>query len=111
MASQLRQRWQQFKKNHPTFEKSKNFKSDVGPQLDKFDKARDEFEAILHTLEKKGAEVVVLGNSVAAALKGYQAVVKELQATDKTIAADFEKNYFDSFADMYVKHYGNVKLA
>jgi hypothetical protein len=44
--------------------------------------------------------------SVDAALKGYAAVVKELEASDKTIKADFSKESFDSFADTYVKQYG-----
>ena len=105
MASDLRKSWKDFKRKHPTFEKSKNFKSDVGPQLDKFQKAREEFSALRHAVEKKAAEVVTHGMSVAAALKGYEAVVKELHASDKTIKADFSAENFDSFADTYVKQY------
>ena len=44
--------------------------------------------------------------SVAAALKGYAAVVNELQASDKSISADFHQEAFDTFADSYVKQYG-----
>jgi len=105
MASDIRKKWQDFKKKHPNFEKSKNFKSDVGPQLDKFDKARDDYATMMYAAEKKAAEVVALGNSVAAALKGYEAVVKELSAADKTIKSDFAANSFDSFADSFVKQY------
>jgi hypothetical protein len=105
MASDIRKSWQDFKKKHPNFEKSKNFKSDVGPQLDKFDKARDEFTTLKYALIKKAAEVVTLGNSVNAALKGYEAVVKELSASDKTIKADFGKERFDAFAETYVVQY------
>lgn len=101
----IRTSWQDFKKKHPNFEKSKKFKSDVGPQLDKFDKARDEYDALMHAAEKKAAEVVAIGNAVAAALKGYDAVVKELQASDKTIKADFSAGFFDTFAQTYVKQY------
>ena len=106
MATAIRRDWQDFKKKHPNFEKSKNFKSDVGPQLDKFDKARDEFSALRAQIEKKAAEVVALGNSVAAALKGYEAVVNELEKEDKTIKSDFARMSFNSFADTYVKQYG-----
>jgi len=105
MVSAIRRDWQDFKKKHPDFEKSKNFKSDVGPQLDKFDKARDEFSALRAQIEKKASEVVALGNSVAAALKGYEAVVNELQKTDKTIKGDFSRMSFDSFANSYVNQY------
>jgi len=110
MASALREKWQAFKKKHPNFEKNKNFKSDVGPQLDKFDKARDEFEALVHSLDAKAVEVAKLGNSVAAALKGYEAVVKELHATDQSIGHDFSAASFDHFADAYVKQYANFKV-
>jgi hypothetical protein len=110
MPLQSRKEWQEFKKAHPDFEKSKNFKSDVGPQLDQFDKARQEFEALAHTarekLTLKAQQVVKIGNSVGAALKGYDAVVKELEATDKSIRSDFKKNDFDSFVNTYVQQYG-----
>ena len=109
MASELRKAWQNFKKKHPEFEKHKKFKSDVGPQLDKFDKARDEFAELKRALEKKAEDVVELGSSVAAALKGYEAVVKDLEDTDKTIKSDFEKDDFERFADTYVKQYKNRK--
>jgi hypothetical protein len=108
MAS-LKDKWKSFKAKHPAFEKSKNFKSDVGPQLDKFDKARDEYSAMKvamrEALKKKSNEVFVIGQSVGAALKGYEAVLNELAATDKTIAADFKAAEFDRFVDIYVKQY------
>lgn len=110
MASDLRQQWQAFKKAHPDFEKSKNFKSDVGPQLDKFDQARDQYAALKHAaqekLNSKAQEVVKLGTSVGSALKGYEAVVKELEASDKTIRRDFDAGHFERFVDVYVKQYG-----
>jgi hypothetical protein len=97
MSSRLRQEWQAFKKAHPDFEKSKNFNSDVGPQFDQFDKARTEFDALRSAAEQKlsakAKEVVKLGMSLDAALKGYEAVVKELEATDRTIRADFRNQH------------------
>jgi hypothetical protein len=101
----LREDWQNFKKKHPAFEKSKNFKADVGPQLDKFDKAREEYSALREAMKKKGNEVYTIGLSVGAALKGYEAVVKELAATDKTIGAEFKSHDFDTFVDTFVKQY------
>ena len=98
MASDLRKEWQEFKKRHPEFEKNKSFKSDVGPQLDKFDAARDE-------CAKVRQEVVKLGKSLAAALKGYEAVVKDVAKSDKSIEADYKKMDFDSFYDTFVKQY------
>ncbi len=98
MASDLRKQWQNFKKKHPDFEKSKAFKSDVGPQLDKFDAARDKCADV------KG-EVVKLGKSVAAALKGYEAVVKELAKSDKSVETDFNHMNFEMFYETYVRQY------
>jgi hypothetical protein len=98
MASDLRKQWQDFKKKHPDFEKSKAFKSDVGPQLDKFDAARDK------CAEVKG-DVVKLGKSVAAALKGYEAVVKELAKSDKSVETDFNHMNFETFYESYVRQY------
>jgi hypothetical protein len=110
MPLQSRKDWQEFKKAHPDFEKSKNFKSDVGPQLDQFDKAREEFAALAHAAQEKltlkAQQVVKIGNSVGAALKGYDAVVKELEATDKSIRTDFNKKHRDSFVNAYVQPYG-----
>ena len=110
-ASVLRQAWQNFKKKHPAFEKSKNFKSDVGPQLEKFDKARNEFSVLREAIKKKGTEVYTIGMSVGAALKGYEEVVKELQASDKSVAADFKAHAFGTFVDSYAKQYKDVRLS
>jgi hypothetical protein len=98
MASDLRKEWQAFKKKHPEFEKNKAFKSDVGPQLDKFDAGRDKCAEVRE-------EVVKVGKSVAAALKGYEAVVKELAKSDKSIEKDFNDMSFDSFYESYVRQY------
>jgi hypothetical protein len=109
MPVQSRKDWQEFKKAHPDFERSKNFKSDVGPQLAQFDKAREEFAALAHAaqdkLTLKAEQVVKIGNSVGAALRGYDAVVKELEATDKSIRTDFSKKHLDSFVNEYVQVY------
>jgi hypothetical protein len=53
MPSNLRKMWQDFKKDHPDFEKHKNFKSDVGPQIDKFSKATDGVDKIATELGKR----------------------------------------------------------
>jgi septal ring factor EnvC (AmiA/AmiB activator) len=97
MAGNLRKSWQAFKKAHPAFEKSKAFKSDVGPQLDKFDKGCEELTALREATEKKAVQLVTIGKSVAAALKGYEAVVKELQDSDKTIMKDYKELNFEAF--------------
>jgi hypothetical protein len=36
-------------------------------------------------------------NSVAAALKGYEVIVNELQETDQTIKGDFSRMSFDQY--------------
>jgi hypothetical protein len=56
-------------------------------------------------MQKKGNEVYALGVSVGAALKGYEAVVKEIAATDKSIENDFKQHHFDAFVDAKAKQY------
>jgi hypothetical protein len=82
-----------------------------GPQLDKFDKARNEFSTLQEALKKKGTEVFAIGLSVGAALKGFEEVVKGLEATDKTIRADFKATDFDTFTDTYVRQYKDVHVS
>jgi hypothetical protein len=53
-------------------------------------------------LQLKCQEMAKLGNSLAAALKGYEAVMKDLEATDRTIRRDFKHYGFDRVND-YVK--------
>lgn len=105
----MRQEWQAFKKAHPDFEKSRNFKSDVGPQLDKFEQAVDRYfaleEAALAKLTSQRQQVAKIGNAVGAALKGYEAVVKELEAADNTIRRDFHNKYYETFISTYVEPY------
>jgi hypothetical protein len=108
MASEWRKIWQNFKKKHPTFEKSKNFKSDVGPQLDKFAKADVELDKLIAELHKKADEIVAIGKSVGAALKGYQAVVNELKESDPTIVRDFDD--FGDFEEKFVTQYKKLKV-
>ena len=105
MASGIRRRWQDFKKGHPAFERSKLFKSDVGPQLDKFDKLCDEFAELTDQLNNKKKEALAAGRSVAAALKGYEKVVNDLKDSDKSILTDFNRLGFDRFEDIYLPNF------
>jgi hypothetical protein len=93
----LRKDWQDFKKDHPDFEKHKNFKSDVGPQIDKYIKATDEVDKAVAELTKQVRDMFKQAASITAALKGYEKVVKQVKAQDKTIEDDFRKLNFDDF--------------
>jgi hypothetical protein len=106
MAGNLRKSWQAFKKAHPDFEKSKAFKSDVGPQFDKFDKGCEELSALREATEKRATQLMTVGKSVAAALKGYEAVVKDLQDSDETIMKDFKDLNFEAFEALRVQNVG-----
>jgi len=91
MAGDLRKEWQDFKKKHPTFEKSKNFKADLGPQLDKYNKALNEFNVLWAAAKKKAQDIMGAGILVERALKQYEVVINELAKTDHNIKADFAK--------------------
>ena len=86
-----RSAWQTFKKQYPEFEKSKNFKSDVGPQMDKYESAVGSLMSALKEIEKKFDEAQKLGKSAAAAINGYGAIAKGLEKTNKGIYGDFQK--------------------
>ena len=81
--------WQEFKNKVPSFENSKNFKSDVGPQLDTveatFDKVFAEMKKVESTLDDLEKQV----KSLAAAFKGYKAVAQDLEKADD---AAFQKH-------------------
>ena len=85
-----RSEWQQFKKRNPDFEKSKFFKSDVGPQMDSYEKACGELRKDVAALVKRFDEVEKTGKSLLSALTGYGAIIKELEKNgNKTVDRDF----------------------
>lgn len=94
-AWHTRKDWQDFKKRYPKFEKSKNFKSDVGPQMDKFEKAFGIAIDATAAARLKYDEVLVTMNSLLAAMAGYEVVVKELENSEAAykgkILVDFKK--------------------
>ena len=89
-----RKEWQDFKKQHPKFEQSKNFKSDVGPQMDEFESAvdtyRDTIKTVAKALEKTDGDLLKIKNSLQAAVTGYRKIIDEMQ-DDKSAAKDFER--------------------
>jgi hypothetical protein len=89
MAGSARTSWQQFKKKYPDFEKSKNFKSDLGPNLDKWEaaaakarKARDDYTAALDALLKAVKTVSQIAG-------GYGRVIDELKGSHRGIDKEF----------------------
>jgi len=85
-----RSEWQQFKKRNPDFEQSTLFKSDVGPQMDSYEKACDELRKGVAALIKRFDEAEKTGKSLLGALKGYGAIIKELEKKgNKTVNGDF----------------------
>jgi len=86
-----RSKWQSFKKQYPDFEKSKFFKSDVGPQMERYEKACDELIKSLDAMETRISDVEKMGKSLVSALKGYGAAIEELEKKgDKGIGRAFK---------------------
>jgi hypothetical protein len=75
----IREKWQAFKKKFPAFEKNKNFKSDVGPQMDQFETACENCLKGMVALEKQLADMMKVGLSLQAALKGYKGVMDDME--------------------------------
>lgn len=89
MAESVRASWQKFKKKYPDFEKSKNFKSDLGPNLDKWEsaaakarKARDDYLSAIDALVKAAKTVSQITG-------GYGKVVDELKGAHRGIETEF----------------------
>ena len=102
MDSAIRRNWQHFKLRHPEFEKSKPFKSDVGPQLDKLSDALAEHWRMVCALKRQGKEVARIAKIVQAALKGYEAVCLTL---GPRISADFAAGQFLRYVNGAVEEY------
>jgi hypothetical protein len=85
-----RDSWTRFKKAHPTFEKSKKFKSDVGPMMDDYEKGCIKFEAALDAAVKAMNDLNKTGDVLLSALKGYKGVIDDVGASDKRIGDDFK---------------------
>ena len=51
--SKPREKWRQFKKTYPDFEKDKRFKSNFGPLCDQAEAFFKQFDALLHDYIKK----------------------------------------------------------
>ena len=92
----LRATWQSFKKAHPSFEKNKNFKNDVGPQFDAYEKLglsilkeANAIEPLLKSLEKKEDELDKAWDGYL----GHAASLAREDASDenKAILKDLEK--------------------
>ena len=89
MADTLRTRWQKFKAKYPDFEKSKLYKADLGPRLDKWDeaktKARAARDAYLKSLELLMVEI----KGAAQIANAYKLVAKELKTKHPKIEEEF----------------------
>jgi hypothetical protein len=84
-----RKAWQQFKKLHPTFEKSKSFKADLGPNIDNYLKT---FAALVSNVQQTAAlqeRARTQLNQMRTILNAYEVIVK--QANDPAMKRDFEK--------------------
>jgi hypothetical protein len=78
----IRTKWQEFKKKYPDFEKSKLFKSDLGPEADAFEANLVECLKLAKALQQKLKERDMKGNSLKNAFKGYTGVMLDLKKVD-----------------------------
>jgi len=79
----VREKWQAFKKKYPAFEKSKNFKSDVGPQMDAFETDCEKCLKLVEQLETQLQAMRKTGLSLHNALKGYRGVIDQFKDDPK----------------------------
>jgi hypothetical protein len=89
-----RKDWQDFKKKYPKFEQSKDFKSDVGPQMDDFQDAKDKLYDVMKTataeITKATGDLEKIKRSLEGAVGGYRRIVKDLIPSERSIERDFD---------------------
>jgi len=94
-----RQQWQEFKKRFPQFEKSKLFKSDLGPQLEKWQKIEIELETMGTQFQTRLEAVRPVIRSIQATLKGYEAIVAQVAKDNPTLKSSIEHDFKTFFTD------------
>ena len=92
MAS-LRKGWQDFKKTYPDFEKNKELKADFGPQLDKFETAKDKLNSAVDQVVKLATDYDKARQNMVVAAAGYELVVKKLAKTTPDLQKDFDHDF------------------
>lgn len=95
MADDWRKQWQDFKKKHPKFEQSKNFKSDVGPQMDDFQaawyKVLDTMAALTKAMPKAWADLEKIKKNLESAVRDYRKILSsDDMKDDKSAEKDFD---------------------
>jgi hypothetical protein len=85
--------WQAFKKKYPAFAKSKNFKGDFGPQLDKYANEDKRFIDSLKKLLKQTEDMRKMFLSAVSVSKAYREIAATLEKdpNNKGIWNDFNK--------------------
>jgi hypothetical protein len=106
-----RKDWQDFKKKHPAFEKSKLFKSDVGPMMDKLTDLEVECCELRDKLVKKAKELLANGKAIDSAMKGYEGIAEDIQKSgdDPAILSDFKRHGYHNFYKLAVAMYENLE--
>jgi hypothetical protein len=91
MMSDWRKQWLDFKKDHPKFEQSKSFKSDVGPQMDDFQDALEKYSDAAASLEKARNDMDKIRDNLEGAIAGYRRILSSGDMKDdKTAEKDFD---------------------
>lgn len=102
--ARLRKGWQDFKKTYPDFEDNKELKADFGPQLDKFEGAKEKLNSAVQQVVKLAAEYDKARQNVVVAVAGYETVVKKLAKTTPGLQKDFDHDFG------WVSKYANTKV-
>jgi hypothetical protein len=106
MASGLRDDWKKFKSKYPEFEKSKSFKSDLGPNLDDFAKAAESARKNLKNAQDDVNDMIKASKNIENISKSYGPVVESIKGTSPGAVKDWNKLQKD--LDAVVKGVSNI---
>jgi hypothetical protein len=96
-VSNARKAWQRWKQAHPEFTKNRNFKADLGPQLDALDKARVSWQQAVKRADESLQQYAKAFADVKATVEAYAAIVNKIG--DPNLKSSFH----DDFATFLVK--------
>ena len=108
---QLRTEWQKFKKAHPNFEKSKNFKKDAGPLMDEYEKLSLKLINKSRDIAKMIAQAEKRHKPLLLALEQYEIFVTAITTVKNGGKMQYKYNgrYYDEVNPGYDKNFAKLK--
>lgn len=87
----LHDKWKEYKKSHPAFDKAKKPQADLGKHLDDLEKAERAIYLKFREVSPHVSDAMTAILNIHKITKVYRGVAEKLVATDKSVLTDFDK--------------------